>query len=107
MKSTFPIRMSERKRARPRAGIPARRITFGIYGAWFKCNLNKFWAQNTRINLQTGVWSADFHGQGGDYFVLQLVGRLLTMVTLGIYFFWFQTKLIKFEVEHTAFRRIQ
>lgn len=81
-------------------------ITFGIYGAWFKCNMNRFWAQNTRINLRGAMWTADFTGQGGDLFVIRLVGGLLTGITFGIYMFWYMTNLLKFEMEHHVFRRI-
>ena len=82
-------------------------ITLGIYGAWFECNLSRFWLQNTRVGVRGAVWSGDFTGQGGDLFILKLVGGLLTSITLGIYSFWYMTNLIKFHVEHHVFRRIQ
>jgi uncharacterized membrane protein YjgN (DUF898 family) len=81
-------------------------ITFGIYFAWFKCNLDRFWAQNTRVNVRGQIWTSDFTGQGGDLFVINLVGGILTGLTFGIYFFWFQTKLIKFNFENTLYRRM-
>jgi uncharacterized membrane protein YjgN (DUF898 family) len=79
-------------------------VTAGIYFSWFKVNLMKFWARNTRINLKGQVYHSDFTGTGGDLFVTNLVGMLLTFVTLGIYWFWFQTKMMKFNLENTVFR---
>jgi uncharacterized membrane protein YjgN (DUF898 family) len=79
-------------------------ITFGIYFAWFKVKLSQYWGRNTRINLRGGVYHSDFVGTGGELFVINLVGALLTVITLGIYWFWFQTNKIKFDFEKTVFR---
>ena len=44
---------------------------------------------------------ADFVGTGGELFVVNLVGMLLTMITFGIYFPWFQVNLVKFNTHNT------
>nr|WP_275943106.1 DUF898 family protein [Pseudenhygromyxa sp. WMMC2535] len=36
-----------------------------------------------------------FSGQGGELFVIVLVGYLLSIITLGIYVFWFIPKLLQ------------
>lgn len=77
-------------------------ITFGIYGAWFTCKLQKFMCNNTAI-LENGthIGTMDFVGAGGSLFVTLLVGGLLTGITFGIYAAWYGVKLIKFFAENT------
>lgn len=86
------------------AGMLLTYITLGIYYPWFKCSLDKFWNQNTRIHYQGRTFHGDFTGQGGDLFVMNLVGGLLMFVTLGIYFFWYMAKLLKWDFENTVIR---
>ena len=80
-------------------------LTIGIYKSWFDCVLSKFNAQNTRMTYRGAVYTADFNGQGGELFVLRLVGGLLTAITFGIYMFWYMTNLIKFNVSNHVIRR--
>jgi len=42
-------------------------------------------------------------GEGGKFFVLNLVNILLTLVTLGIYAFWAKAKVFKFHWNNTLF----
>jgi len=79
-------------------------ITFGIYKAWFDCTLKKFFANHTQIGYQGKGYNADFEGQGGELFVLYLVGGLLTGITFGIYGFWFMTNLMKFNADKHVIR---
>jgi uncharacterized membrane protein YjgN (DUF898 family) len=79
-------------------------ITLYIYSFWFQVKLNKYMLQNTRIRLRESTWNADFHGTGGQFFVINLVGFLLNAITLQIYSFWFITKLMKFNLENTSFQ---
>ena len=78
-------------------------ITFGIYAPWFSCKLQK-WINNNIEIYEDGtelVGQADFVGTGGELFVVNLVGMLLTMITFGIYFPWFQVNLVKFNTHNT------
>jgi len=69
-------------------------ITLGIYTPWFIVKLWKYFASNSDIlEGETKVGALDFTGTGGDLFVTFLVGYLLSIITLGIYFPWFMVKL--------------
>jgi len=77
-------------------------ITLGIYSPWMICRLQRFFSDRTQIHVgSSGQVSLRFLGTGGDLFVPFLVGQLLTFVTLGIYMFWFQVKMMKFINENT------
>jgi uncharacterized membrane protein YjgN (DUF898 family) len=88
------------------AGVILTGLTLGIYGSWFKCNMTRFWNQNTRITLHGRTYAMDFTGQGGDLFVITLIGVLLMYPTLGIYWFWTKVKTLKWENENTVIRAI-
>jgi len=79
-------------------------ITLYIYFAWFQVKLFKFFAGNTRVQLHGRSFAGDFTGTGGEMFVIVLVGYLLTMITFGIYGFWFMAKLLRFQLNNTVFR---
>src|SRR6266545_6090236 len=42
-----------------------------------------------------------FHGTGGTLFGIHLVNTLLTLVTLGVYYFWAKTRLRRFLFSQT------
>ncbi|MCP5502895.1 MAG: DUF898 family protein [Leptospiraceae bacterium] len=44
-----------------------------------------------------------YHGKGGELFGVFLVNALLTIITLGVYYFWAKVKLIKYYYEQTEF----
>ena len=77
-------------------------ITFGIYGAWFAVKLFKFFNENTEVTVGDQKYRCGFVGTGGNFFVLNLVGYLLTMITFGIYGAWYYCNLIKFQLENTT-----
>ncbi len=81
-------------------------VTVGIYAPWFQCKLNKFFAQNTRVSVYGRTFAGDFDGTGGELLVTFIVGYLLTLVTLGIYGFWFMANLQRFNYNHRTFREI-
>jgi uncharacterized membrane protein YjgN (DUF898 family) len=81
-------------------------ITLYIYFSWFQVKLNKFFLANTRVHLQGRSFAGDFTGTGGELFVINLVGGLLTGLTLGIYGFWFLARLIRFHYNSSAFREM-
>jgi uncharacterized membrane protein YjgN (DUF898 family) len=45
----------------------------------------------------------DFHGQGGDLFLLWLANSALTILTLGVYFAWGKARVYKFFYGNTEF----
>jgi uncharacterized membrane protein YjgN (DUF898 family) len=75
-------------------------ITFGIYMPWFQCKLMAWQAGHTKINIEGQRFGLRFTGQGGELFVIALVGGLLTGITLGIYYFWFLVKLLKWQLSN-------
>lgn len=81
-------------------------LTFGIYGAWFGVNMMRFFEGNTRVYAHGRLFQGGFTGTGGDYFILNLVGYLLTMVTLGIYGFWYYAKKRTFQTNNVIYYEI-
>jgi uncharacterized membrane protein YjgN (DUF898 family) len=81
-------------------------ITLGIYFAWFQVRLNKFFMAHTRATLNGKNYTADYDATGGELFVKLLIGNLLMMCTLGIYYFWFLADITKFTMQHTTVREI-
>jgi uncharacterized membrane protein YjgN (DUF898 family) len=76
-------------------------ITCGIYSFWFQVNIIKFILGNTEVTTPSGnKLKVDFTGTGGEFAVINIVGILLSMVTFGIYYFWFLTNLVKFQTEN-------
>lgn len=80
-------------------------ITFGIYGSWFQVSLFVFFAKGTRVHVQGETLFGEFTGTGGEYFVITLVGTILTLLTLGIYVFWYIASTLRFQYNHLAFYR--
>jgi len=79
-------------------------ITLGLYMPWFVCSLQKYFHQRTEIlSGATRVGTMDFVGTGGALILTWFVGLLLTIMTLGIYIFWFQVKLFKFFAQNTRY----
>ena len=78
-------------------------VTFGIYFPWFQVKQLKFVAGHTRLSVGGQTYAGEFSGTGGEHFKIELVGALLTSVTLGIYSFWFLANLLRFQINHVAF----
>ncbi|MEI8259172.1 MAG: DUF898 family protein [Deltaproteobacteria bacterium] len=81
-------------------------ITLGIYAAWFQCNLKRFFAQNTRVHIYGRTFAGDFDGTGAELLGTFIVGYLLTVITVGIYGFWFIVNLRRFNDNHRTYREI-
>ena len=75
-------------------------ITIGIYMPWFQCSLNRFYLQNTRAVMYGRTFAGDFDGGSAELFGTFIVGYILTLITLGIYGFWFVINLYKFNTNH-------
>jgi len=73
-------------------------VTFGIYGAWFRVKIQKYLLSHTRI----GNLRLNFHGEGIDLFVINLVGFFLSYITLFLYLPIFIKKRFDFSVDHTS-----
>jgi len=82
-------------------------VTLGIYFAWFQVSLFQFFARATTVTLGRRNYAGDFVGTGGQFFVMFLVGYLLTVITLGIYGAWFMAKVIGFQINNHTFRAQQ
>ncbi len=78
-------------------GILLTILTFGIYGAWFSMELNRY----VIGNVQAGSAKFGFDGKGNEYFKIFFIGYLLTIVTFGIYGFWWIRDLFNFSYNHT------
>lgn len=81
-------------------------VTLTIYRFWFEVKLQKFYAENTRINYQGRTFAGSFNGTGGEYFVTLFIGMLLCAVTLYIYMPWLLIKLWKFDLNNLEFNEI-
>lgn len=78
-------------------------ITFGIYGAWFMCSMQKYFTENTTIKSDGQiVGTMNFSGGGGELLGTFILGAILTAITLGIYYPWFMVSLSKFFASHTV-----
>ncbi|MBN2715192.1 MAG: DUF898 family protein [Deltaproteobacteria bacterium] len=78
-------------------------VTLGIYSFWFAVNVMKYFNNHTEVQLNGKTYSGDFTGTGGKYFVINFVGYLLTMLTIGIYGAWYMCNLLKFQYESVRF----
>jgi uncharacterized membrane protein YjgN (DUF898 family) len=81
-------------------------ITLYIYMPWFQVKILKFIAENMRVHYQGRVFGGQFHGTGGEFFVTLLVGLLLTVITLYIYYPWFIVNLWKFQYNNLEFNEM-
>jgi uncharacterized membrane protein YjgN (DUF898 family) len=72
-------------------------VTLGIYAPWFLVSIGRFLTNNTKL-MENGAVAGtfEFKGTGGQLLGTFIVGYILTLVTLGIYGFWFQVNLIKY-----------
>ena len=77
-------------------------VTLGLYAPWFICRLQRWSAENiSLVDSQGNKVTMRFTGTGGDLFGTFIGGIILTMITFGIYGFWFAVNMAKFFVENT------
>ena len=76
-------------------------ITFGIYFPWFLVSLNKYIYANTTLKAEKGDVRFEFTGSGGQLFGIWIVGVILTMITLGIYYPWLIVNVTKYYMENS------
>lgn len=77
-------------------------VTLGIYLAWFQVKMLKFNADHMKINVEGKRVNLRFIGEGGELFVMLLVGYILTLLTLGFYMFWLMAKLLRWQLSNTV-----
>ncbi len=72
-------------------------LTLGIYGSWFEMNLRRYVYGHIRFG------DAQFKSTatGADYFIMNLIGGVLTMITLGIYLPWYLAEYYSYLVDNT------
>jgi uncharacterized membrane protein YjgN (DUF898 family) len=75
-------------------------VTLGIYTPWAQVKFMQYMNQHTRVYYRERWFQGNFTGDGGQYFVLNLVGLLLTQLTLGIYYPWYYAKKRAFDTNH-------
>jgi len=82
-------------------------ITFGIYALWAYKDAKKWELEHTFYE-ESGAVIGDhnpfsfFDGTVGEYFLIVLLGSLLTSITCGIYSPWLTCKLQAFEASHSV-----
>ena len=81
-------------------------VTLFIYVPFAIVNMTRFMNQHTRVYYRDRWFQNDFSGTGGAYFVLNLVGMLLTQITLGVYYAWYFAKKRTFETNHEVWREL-
>lgn len=74
-------------------------ITLGIYSPWFIVDLVEEIYDNVRFGANMKV---RFDGDGGTLLGKYLGGYILTILTLGIYAFWWQADLFNYFVDNTS-----
>ena len=72
-------------------------ITLGIAAPWMACFRERGYAGHTIIDGK----QLTFDGTGGQLFGKYIIWLLLTIVTIGIYSFWFGIKMHQWVISHT------
>ncbi len=78
-------------------------ITLGIYLPWFSVKMSKFFAEGTRVTYQGRMFQGQFHGTGGELFVIMLLHGFLTVITAYIYLPWFLVKQWEFDINNREY----
>ena len=81
-------------------------LTAGIYMPWFSVKMTKFFAEGTRVTYQGRVFQGQFHGTGGELFVIMLLHGFLTVITMYIYKPWFLVKQWEFDINNREYTEL-
>ena len=71
-------------------------VTIGIYGAWLSMNLRNY----ILGKIKFGSAKFSYNGDGGIYFWMNVKGYILTILTLGVYFFWWQKDVFSYYINN-------
>lgn len=72
-------------------------ITFGIYASWMRVNVMKYLFEHTNL----GQYEFGFRGRGDDLFGINILGAILSVITLYIYVPFYVKNRFNFIVNHT------
>ena len=75
-------------------------LTLGLYGPFMRTRLTAYSLGNTWF----GNEQVSFTGRGKDLFGRYLLAYLLTLPTLGLYWFWYLAAEARYFAEHTRFQ---
>ena len=73
-------------------------VTFGFGFTWFKTNIQKYLVAHTHL----GNFDMDFHGEGSELLGINILGSMLSYMTLGIYYPFFLANRYNFTVNNTT-----
>ncbi len=73
-------------------------VTFGIYGAWMRVKIQQYLFSHTKI----GDLRFNFRGDGGELFGINILGAILTPLTLYLYIPFFMKNRFNFTVNNTT-----
>ena len=77
-------------------------VTLGLYLPWFICRLQRWTTENINlVDSQGNKVTMRFTGTGGELFGAFIGGMILTVITFGLYGFWFAVSMIKFATDNT------
>jgi uncharacterized membrane protein YjgN (DUF898 family) len=74
-------------------------VTLGFYWPVLQNRIQKFYTDNNKF----GTLSFEYNGENREFFWLWLKGIVFTVLTLGLYSFWFAAKMNRFIFTHTTF----
>lgn len=74
-------------------------LSLGFAAPYYINKLHGIMTSNTRF----GTEPFRYDGRGKDLFFIMLKGVLLSIITLGIYWFWTQAQLSRYYLSHTQF----
>lgn len=71
-------------------------VTFGLYGAWLRMNIRRY----VHKNIRYGDVEFSNDCKGSDWFILNLKGYILTVMTLGIFIFWWECERFNYYINN-------
>lgn len=81
-------------------------LTLGLYSFWLQVELMRFTTGNTSVTSSGGGrYAVKFTGTGWEYFCINVVGIILSMLTFGLYYFWMLNNLIRFQTDYVEVHR--
>jgi len=76
-------------------------VTLGFYGPVFANKLHKVLMNHTAL----GTKNFEYQGDDREVFRLSMKGLLLSLLTCGVYWFWYRAELVRYQSHHTWFDR--
>jgi len=74
---------------------------FRFYSFWMSINMRRYVLANVRF----GDAEFNYSGDGTDYFFLYIKGYFLSIITFGIYMFWWQKDLFDYYVSNLSLHK--